>query len=73
VVLLVDELEPLARAIVLARRTLNIALQSVSVGLGLSFAAMIAAAFGYLQPIEGAVLQEFIDVAVTLNARRALR
>jgi heavy metal translocating P-type ATPase len=73
VVLLVDELEPLARAIVLARRTLNIALQSVSVGLGLSFAAMIAAAFGYLQPIEGAVLQEFIDVAVILNALRALR
>jgi cation transport ATPase len=26
-----------------------------------------------LQPVEGAVLQEFIDVAVILNALRALR
>ena len=34
---------------------------------------MIAAAFGYLTPVQGAVLQEVIDVAVILNALRALR
>jgi len=73
VVLLVDELAPLARAIVVARRTRSIALQSVFVGLGLSLAAMIAAAFGYLPPVQGALLQEAIDVAVILNALRALR
>jgi len=73
VVLLVDELAPLARAIVVARRTRTIALQSVFVGLGLSLAAMIAAAFGYLPPVQGALLQEVIDVAVILNALRALR
>ena len=33
---------------------------------------MIAAAFGYLTPVEGALLQEAIDVAVILNAMRAL-
>ena len=33
---------------------------------------MIAAAFGYLAPVEGAILQEVIDVAVILNALRAL-
>ena len=35
--------------------------------------AMIVAAFGYLPPVEGALLQEAIDVAVILNALRALR
>lgn len=73
VVLLVDQLAPLAQAIVIARRTRTIALQSVVVGLGLSFAAMLAAAFGYLPPVQGALLQELIDVAVILNALRALR
>jgi cation transport ATPase len=33
---------------------------------------MVAAAFGYLSPVEGAVFQEVIDVAVILNALRAL-
>ena len=73
VVLLVDELRPLARAVVIARRTRFIALQSVFIGLGLSILAMIAAAFGYLSPVEGAFLQEAIDIAVILNALRALR
>jgi len=73
VVLLVDALAPLAKAIVIARRTRTIALQSVFVGLGLSLAAMLAAALGYLPPVQGALLQEAIDVAVILNALRALR
>ena len=34
---------------------------------------MIAAAFGYLSPVQGALLQEAIDVAVILNALRVLR
>ena len=34
---------------------------------------MIAAALGYLPPVQGALLQEAIDVAVILNALRALR
>jgi P-type E1-E2 ATPase len=73
VVVLVDELAPLAKAIAIARRSRRIALQSVSAGLTLSVGAMVAAAFGYLQPVEGAILQEAIDVAVILNALRALR
>ena len=36
-------------------------------------AAMLVAAFGYLPPVQGALLQELIDVAVILNALRALR
>jgi cation transport ATPase len=33
---------------------------------------MIAAALGYITPVQGALLQEVIDVAVILNALRAL-
>ena len=42
-------------------------------GLGLSGIGMVAAAAGYLPPVAGALLQEAIDVAVILNALRALR
>jgi heavy metal translocating P-type ATPase len=73
VVVLVDGLAPLAEAVRIAQRTRVIALQSVFVGLGLSLAAMLVAAAGYLPPLQGALLQEAIDVAVILNALRALR
>jgi len=73
VVLLVDRLSPLIDALRIAHRSLGIARQSVFVGLGLSFAGMIAAALGYLPPVQGALLQEAIDVVVILNALRALR
>jgi heavy metal translocating P-type ATPase len=72
IVLTADRLEALALAVRIARRTTRIALGSVFVGMGLSLAAMIAAALGYLPPVAGAVLQEGIDVLVILNALRAL-
>jgi len=73
VVLLVDHLDRILPAIKIARRARAIALQSVVAGIGLSVAAMIAAAFGFIAPVEGALLQEAIDVAVIFNALRALR
>ncbi len=72
-VLLVDDLTRLAQGLSAARRARAIALQSVAIGLGLSFTAMIGAAFGYITVVEGALIQEAIDVAVILNALRALR
>jgi P-type E1-E2 ATPase len=72
VVLLVDQLDRVLPAIEIARRSRFIALESVYAGLGLSIAGMIAAALGFLAPVEGAILQEVIDVAVILNALRAL-
>jgi P-type E1-E2 ATPase len=73
VVLLVDQLDRVVPAIRIASRSRVIALESVYVGIGLSLAGMIAAAFGYLTPVQGALLQEVIDVAVILNALRALK
>ncbi len=70
-VLLGAGLARLPEAIAAARRARAIAWQSVTVGLGLSSLGMVAAAFGLLRPVEGALLQEAIDVAVILNALRA--
>jgi heavy metal translocating P-type ATPase len=73
VVLLVDQLDRVLPAIRIARRARFIALESVYVGIGLSITGMVAAALGYLTPVQGALLQEVIDVAVILNALRVLR
>jgi heavy metal translocating P-type ATPase len=70
-VVLADDPARVAEAIRISRRTLRLARQSIGVGLGLSGLAMVAAAWGYLPPTAGALLQEVIDVAVILNALRA--
>jgi heavy metal translocating P-type ATPase len=72
VVLLVDQLDRVVTGIKIAQRSRFIALESVIAGIGLSLAGMLAAAFGHITPVEGALLQEAIDVAVILNALRAL-
>ncbi|MCX7683680.1 MAG: heavy metal translocating P-type ATPase [Acetobacteraceae bacterium] len=72
-VLLGERLAALSAGIRVARRAVAIARQSAYAGIGLSSAAMVAAALGWLSPVEGALLQEAIDVAVVLNALRALR
>ena len=73
VVLLVDSLDRLLPALEIAQRSIRIALESVYAGIGLSIVGMVAAAFGYITAVEGALLQEVIDVAVILNALRALK
>jgi P-type E1-E2 ATPase len=73
VVLLVDRLDRIGPGIEIARRSRRIALESVVAGIGLSVLGMMAAALGYLTPVQGALIQEAIDVAVILNALRALR
>jgi heavy metal translocating P-type ATPase len=72
-VLTVDRIDRLGEVISVARRTRRIALQSVLAGMAMSLAAMGAAAAGLLPAVWGALLQEGIDVAVILNALRALR
>ncbi len=72
-VLTVDHLSRLGEVAALARRTRRIARQSVLAGMGMSLAAMGVAAAGLLPAVWGALLQEAIDVAVILNALRALR
>jgi len=73
VVILVDRLDRVADAVTIAKRARGIAMQSIVAGMVMSGIAMLAAAFGYLSPVAGALVQEGIDVAVILNALRALK
>ncbi len=71
VVLTVDRIDALADALLLSQRSMSIARQSAWLGMGLSMAAMVVAALGYLPATAGALLQEGIDVLAILWALRA--
>jgi len=72
-VIAVDRLDRVADGLVIARHARHIAVQSVVAGMALSGVGMILASFGLLPPVAGAIFQEAIDVAVILNALRALQ
>ncbi len=70
IVLLVDDIARVGDAMAISRRMRRIALQSIGVGLGVSFALMVVASLGHITPAAGAVMQEALDAAVILNALR---
>jgi P-type E1-E2 ATPase len=72
-VLLSTDILRVVRAVRLGHRVMRVALQGIWVGMGLSIIAMIFAAFGFISPAAGALLQEAIDVVVIFNALRAGR
>lgn len=55
----------------ISRRMRHISLQSAIGGMTLSVVGMLFAAFGHLNPVNGAIAQEIIDVLAVLNALRA--
>lgn len=69
-VILTPSLAKVDEVIHISHRMRSIALQSAIGGMVVSVFGMIAAAAGYLQPIEGAILQEIIDLAAVVNAVR---
>jgi heavy metal translocating P-type ATPase len=73
VVILANRLDRVGEAIVVAQRARHIAVESIVAGMALSGLAMAAATAGWLAPVPAAIIQEFIDVAVIVNALRALQ
>src|SRR5262249_2492194 len=73
IVILPDRLDRVSDAVQIAKRARGIAVQSIVPGPALPGIAMAAAAAGLITPVAGALIQEVIDVAVILNALRALR
>ena len=69
-VLLSTDILRVVRAVRLGRRVMRIAVQGIWVGMGLSAIAMLFAAFGFISPPAGALIQEAFDVIVILNALR---
>ncbi len=70
VVILTTSLGKVDELIHVSHRMRSIALQSAVGGMIASVVGMIAAALGYLPPLEGAILQEMIDLAAVVNAVR---
>ena len=73
VVVMVEDLERVLDAVLLSRRTVRIAYQSIGIGIGLSVALMLVASLGVLPAVVGAALQELVDVVAILNSLRAGR
>jgi heavy metal translocating P-type ATPase len=69
-VILDPSLHKVDELIHIGRRMRTIALQSALGGIALSLAGMLAASFGYLPPVAGAIGQEAIDLLAVLNAIR---
>ena len=69
-VIMTTSLEKVDELIHISHRMRSIALQSAIGGMAASMVGMIAAAAGYLPPLEGAILQEIIDIAAVINAVR---
>ena len=73
IVMLDSRIEKLSLLFSASHRTVRIARQSIYGGIFLSSVGMVCAAFGYIAPVHGALMQEAIDVVVILNALRSLR
>ncbi len=70
-VIMLDDLSRVAAATAIAKRTFQIARQSILIGIGLSAFLMLVFATGKFSPLTGAIVQEFVDVVVIFNALRA--
>lgn len=73
IVILLDDVSRVARAMSISQRTVTIALQSIWLGIAFSVTLMGVAAAGYLPAIVGAAMQEVVDLVSILGALRALR
>ncbi|HEY8965028.1 MAG TPA: HAD-IC family P-type ATPase, partial [Candidatus Methylacidiphilales bacterium] len=71
-VVLDGSLERVDEFLHIGRRTLRIAVQTAVGGMTLSLAGMAFAVGGYLNPVEGAIFQEVIDVLAIFNALRTV-
>lgn len=72
IVILLDDVSRVARAVSIGQRTVAIALQSIWLGIVFSIGLMVVAALGYLPAIWGAALQEVVDLISILGALRAV-
>ncbi|WP_245993024.1 heavy metal translocating P-type ATPase [Xylanimonas allomyrinae] len=72
VVILPDELGRVAETLEIGRHTVNVALQSIWIGIAVSVGLMLFATTGALPAVVGAWLQEVVDVVAILWALRAM-
>jgi len=72
-VVLADDVSKVAVAVAAGQRTLQVATQSIWVGIALSLVLMVIAATGAIPALVGALFQELMDVVAIVNALRAMK
>ena len=70
-VIMLDDFSRVAVAVAVAKKTFQIARQSILIGIGLSVLLMLVFATGKFSPLSGAIIQEGVDIFVIFNALRA--
>ncbi|EPI48181.1 heavy metal translocating P-type ATPase [Gardnerella vaginalis JCP8151A] len=73
VVIMNNNIYAVANAVSVAKHTKRVMIQAVMLGIGLAVISMIAAAFGLIPAVFGAMMQEMIDVVSILWALTALK
>ena len=73
VVVMNNNIYAVANAVSVAKHTKRVMVQAVMLGIGLAVISMIAAAFGLIPAVLGAMMQEMIDVVSILWALTALK
>lgn len=73
VVIMNNNIYAVANAVSVAKHTKRVMVQAVMLGIGLAVISMIAAAFGLIPALFGAMMQEMIDVVSILWALTALK
>lgn len=73
VVIMNNNIYAVANAVSVAKRTKRVMVQAVMLGIVLAVISMIAAAFGLIPAVLGAMMQEMIDVVSILWALTALK
>lgn len=73
VVIMNNNIYAVANAVSVAKHTKRVMVQAVMLGIGLAVISMIAAAFGTIPAVLGAMMQEMIDVVSILWALTALK
>lgn len=71
VVILKDDLERVAEAVMISRETMKVAKQSVLIGIFVCVFLMLVASTGVIPALFGAMLQEVVDTVSILSALRA--
>lgn len=71
VVIMLDDLSKIATSIAIAKRTFAIARQSILIGIFISIGLMAVFSTGRFKAVQGAAIQELVDITVIINALRA--
>lgn len=71
VVIMLDDITKVASSVAIAKRTFFIAKQSILLGIFISLGLMAVFSTGKFKAVQGAAVQELVDIAVIINALRA--